>query len=158
MSAIALDKVATRRFLEAHGFETPRTFASLDAALLALDEGRVALPLVVKPRYGFASRDVFVARDEAELRVFAAYAPDMIIQERLTGEEHSLDVLNDLEGRVLSVVVKRKVLMRAGETDQAETIAHPAALALGERLGRDAGSCRSAGRGPLHRRRPVDRP
>jgi carbamoyl-phosphate synthase large subunit len=139
VSAIALDKLATREFLDVHGFEAPKTFASLDAARLALEEGKVVLPLVVKPRYGFRSRDVFVARDEAELSVFAAYAPDMIMQERLTGEEHSLDVLNDLDGRVLSVVVKRKVLMRAGETDQAETIAHPAALTLGERLGRELG-------------------
>ena len=63
------------------------------------------------------------------------YAPDMIVQQRVAGQEHSLDVLNDLERRTVSVIVKRKILMRAGETDQAETVRHPGAVAVGARLG-----------------------
>jgi carbamoyl-phosphate synthase large subunit len=135
-SRIGLDKLETVAFLREHGFRAPRTFTELDAVRAALREGSLDYPLFVKPRHGFASQNLFLARNEEELSIFFAYAPDMIVQERLRGSEHSLDVLNDLEGRVVSVVVKRKVLMRAGETDQAETVQHPAALALGERLGR----------------------
>lgn len=139
VSRIGLDKLETVSFLREHGFRAPRTFPDLESTRAALREGSLRLPLFVKPRHGFASQNLFVARSDEELSVFFAYAPDMIVQERLGGVEHSLDVLNDLEGRVVSVIVKRKVLMRAGETDQAETVAHAAALELGERLGRTLG-------------------
>jgi carbamoyl-phosphate synthase large subunit len=140
VSAIGFDKLATARFLREHDLPTPETFADLAAARAALREGRIGFPVVVKARFGFASKDLFFARDDAELGAFFARAPAMLVQEHCRGEEHSLDVLNDLDGRrVVSVVVKRKVLMRAGETDQAVTVEHPAALALGERLGRALG-------------------
>jgi carbamoyl-phosphate synthase large subunit len=138
-SRIGLDKLETVKFLREHGFRAPRTFTELEAARAALRDGSLRYPVFVKPRRGFASQNLFLARSDDELRVFFAYAPDMIVQERLGGSEHSLDVLNDLEGRVVSVIVKRKVLMRAGETDQAETIHHPGALEFGERLGRALG-------------------
>ena len=144
VSRICLDKLETDRFLRANGIRSPATVADLGSAMAALHEGSLRLPLFVKPRFGSASQDVFLARNEAELRVFFDYAPDMLIQEQVAGLEHSLDVLNDLEGRVVSVVVKRKILMRAGETDQAETVHHREALALGARLGALLGH-----RGPL---------
>jgi carbamoyl-phosphate synthase large subunit len=139
VSRIALDKLETARFLGEHGFRAPATFTELGAAQDALREEALHYPVFVKPRRGFASQQLFVARNDAELSTFFAYAPDMMVQESLAGREHSLDVLNDLEGNVVSVIVKRKVLMRAGETDQAETLHHPAALELGARLGRSLG-------------------
>ena len=105
VSRLSLDKLETARFLAQHGFDGPRTFADLASAEAALRDGSVWLPLVVKPRRGFASRDVTEARTLEELRVFARREPDLLIQERLGGEEHSLDVLCDLDGRVVSVVV-----------------------------------------------------
>jgi carbamoyl-phosphate synthase large subunit len=135
VSRIGLDKLETVRFLEEQGLRAPSTFVELEAARRALRDGALEYPLFVKPRMGFASQNLFVARDDRELEVFFGYAPKMIIQEHLRGSEHSFDVLNDLTGRVVSVVVKRKVLMRAGETDQAETLRHPAALEMGIRLG-----------------------
>jgi carbamoyl-phosphate synthase large subunit len=134
VTGISLDKLATLRFLREQGVRAPQTFANPEEARTALGAGRLRYPLVVKPRFGFASRNLFLARDDQELRTFFAYAPDMIIQEQVAGEEHNLDVLSDLEGRVISVVVKRKILMRAGETDQAETVHHAGALEVGVRL------------------------
>jgi len=131
---ISLDKLATDGFLREQRLRSPETFADLESARASLRSGRLRYPLVVKPRFGFASRNLFLARDDQELRTFFAYAPDMIIQECLQGQEHNLDVLSDLEGRVISVVVKRKILMRAGETDQAETVHHEGALEVGIRL------------------------
>lgn len=135
VSAVTLDKLENARFLARHGLPSPRTFATLTDVWAALEEDDLDYPLVVKPRRGVASRDVFVASDEKQLRAFFGLRPDMIVQEQLKGDEYGLDLLNDLDGRVVSVIVKRKVLMRGGETDQAETTHHAAALALGERLG-----------------------
>jgi carbamoyl-phosphate synthase large subunit len=139
VSRIGLDKLETTRFLRDHDLGAPDSFTKLDDARIALRDGRLAYPVIVKPRFGFGSQNLFVARGDEELAVFFHYAPDMMVQERLAGAEHSLDVLNDLDGRVVSVIVKRKVLMRAGETDQAETVDLPAALEMGVRLGRALG-------------------
>lgn len=139
VSEIGFDKLETARFLRASHFRVPETFTELEAARIALREGRLEYPVIVKPRFGFASQNLFVARNAEELGLFFGYAPDMMVQERLSGQEHSLDVLNDLEGRVVSVIVSRKLLMRAGETDRAESVHHPAALDLGVRLGRELG-------------------
>ena len=139
VSRIALDKLATSEFLRAHGLPAALTFVELDAARTALAEGRLQFPVFVKPRLGFASQNLFLARNHVELDAFFAYAPDMIVQERLKGPEYGVDILNDLRGRVVSVVVKHKVLMRAGETDQAETVDHPAVLDVGVRLGEALG-------------------
>jgi carbamoyl-phosphate synthase large subunit len=139
VAEIGLDKLETARFLGSHGFRVPETFTELEAARAALREGRLRYPVIVKPRFGFASQNLFAARTDEELRIFFGCASDMLVQERLAGQEHSLDVLNDLEGRVVSVIVKRKVMMRAGETDQAESVRHPAAVELGGRLGRVLG-------------------
>ena len=61
--------------------------------------------------------------------------PEMIAQNRLSGEEFGIDVLNDLNGQVVSVVVKQKMRMVAGSTAQAVTIHHKAALDAGVHLG-----------------------
>ena len=136
VSRISLDKLETARFLTEVGLPTPLTYATLEEARSALAEGTIRYPVYVKPRLGYASQNLAVARSDDELMTLFGRVPDMIIQEHLTGQEHSFDVLNDLEGRVVSVIVKRKVLMRAGETDQAETVANPRALEIGKALGR----------------------
>ena len=46
----------------------------------------------------------------------------IIIQEKLLGDEYGLDVFNDLNGGFLTCVAKKKLAMRAGETDSAEII------------------------------------
>jgi carbamoyl-phosphate synthase large subunit len=73
------------------------------------------------------------------LEVFFALEPDMIVQETLTGVAYDFDILNDPEGRAISVVCWRKSLSRMGETEQAETVHHPALQELGERLANTLG-------------------
>ncbi len=58
----------------------------------------------------------------------------MIIQEKITGRELGMDVVNDLKGACRTVVVKEKVNMRAGETDAAITISSPKLERTGKHL------------------------
>ena len=58
-----------------------------------------------------------------------------MIQEKLTGNEYGLDVMNDLKGRHRAVSVKQKLAMRAGETDKAVTVDLPAVSEIGRILG-----------------------
>lgn len=136
---IGFDKKTTQEFLVQHSFCAPQTFASLDDAVKAIDSNRIGFPVIVKPRYGFASRHLFRAHSVEELAVFHRYVPNMIIQEALVGQEYHLDICNDMDGRVLQVAPKKKVAMRAGETDQAEVATEDGLIDLGLRLGRELG-------------------
>jgi carbamoyl-phosphate synthase large subunit len=134
---ICFDKYHTYLFLREHGFNTPETYIELEKAVSAIDAGKIAFPLMVKPRCGSASRSLFRARNVKELDVFFHYAPDMLIQEMMTGQEYGFDICNDFQGQVLSVVPRRKIAMRSGETDQAETCDTPSLIDLGLRLGEE---------------------
>jgi carbamoyl-phosphate synthase large subunit len=144
------DKWRSFRFLETHGIPTARTYRSLDATREALATGAIAFPLVVKPRWGSGSCGIERAHDAGELALVYALAtkrharslpveqcadPPILIQEWLGGDEYGLDVINDLEGRYAATLAKRKLLMRAGETDRAITVRHTGLERLGEALG-----------------------
>lgn len=75
------DKWKTFKFLDKNGFGTPQTVQQENASAL-IDE--VGLPVVVKPRFGSASRGLFVATEEAELSFALKHAAEeMIVQEYL---------------------------------------------------------------------------
>ena len=59
----------------------------------------------------------------------------IMIQEKLTGQEFGLDVMNDLQGNNVAVSVKKKLAMRAGETDKAITVDLPEVRAMGKKIG-----------------------
>lgn len=144
------DKWRSFLFLEANGIPTARTYCSLDTARDALAMGDIAFPLVVKPRWGSGSCGIEQVRDTEELNLVYALATKrhahflpveiraadqaILIQEWLDGEEYGLDVINDLDGRYAGTLARRKLLMRAGETDRAITVRHAGLERLGERL------------------------
>lgn len=131
------DKWITFSFLQDKGFNVPRTYLSIDAAGLALSRGDIAYPVIVKPRFGMASIGLFTAENMRELEVFYAKAAQTIesgplqyesaratdgavlIQEKLIGPEYGLDVVNDFNGAYVACFTKKKLAMRAGETDAA---------------------------------------
>lgn len=134
-SQVAFDKHHTYKFCLAHGFATPQTFVEYGAAQAAIAQGLLQFPVMIKPRYGSGSQGICKAHTDEQMRVFFDYAPDMLIQEMIPGDEYGLDICADLESQVLGVVPRHKLAMRAGETDQAKTCRHPALLELGIRLG-----------------------
>jgi len=133
-SDITFDKVMTYEFLKGQGIATARTYTSLDQTREALRTNEVCFPLYVKPRAGFGSRNTFQASDERQLEVFFSLEPEMIAQETLRGDAYDFDILNDLDGRVLSIVPWRKLSSRMGETERSETVESPLLLDLGKRL------------------------
>ncbi|MEJ2697619.1 MAG: ATP-grasp domain-containing protein [Candidatus Sulfobium sp.] len=139
VSNICFDKYQTFLFLKAHGFNCLETFCSLEESLAAMASGRLTFPLVVKERFGYGSHNIFFVANVQELTFFFNYVPDMIIQQRLCLPEYHLDICNDMAGNVLAVVPKRKISMRAGETDQAETCSSAELMDYGLRLGKELG-------------------
>jgi carbamoyl-phosphate synthase large subunit len=65
---------------------------------------------------------VYKIRNANELRFFARYIPDPIIQEFIPGPEITTDVVCDLNGVVLGIVSRRRIEVRAGEVSKGVTI------------------------------------
>lgn len=118
---ICQDKRLMYRFLTKHGFDTPETFS----AALALRKKCHNFPYFLKPWDGHASRGNYIARNIEELRFYAKKVPNCIVQEYIDGQEHTVDVFVDFEGRVRCVVPRRRLEVRAGEVSKAITIKNP---------------------------------
>ena len=154
---ICLDKAATVAFCGAQAIRTPRTWTSVADVAAASRAGQARYPLMIKPRCGQGSIELHAADNEGELSVLcdlvekrlARYASNglltgkagggLLIQQFIRGPEYGLDVVNDLKGRFAACFVKRKLAMRAGETDAAETVKDEALEALGRKIGERLG-------------------
>ncbi len=154
---ICLDKFATYEFGLRDRIRVPKTTLGLEAALKELENGAFSFPLVIKPRRGQGSICIETVFDESEMR--SAYSliqrkiqridsnnliakpgvENIIIQERVLGDEYGIDVINDLHGNFAACLVKRKLAMRAGETDAAETVDSRELQAFGRLIGEHLG-------------------
>lgn len=152
---ICNDKWKTYQFLKKNGFFVPKTYLSLQKVLLAIDSGELHYPIIIKPRFGCGSIAMSIAEDEMALLYYfrrntrtisrsylkyesASVAEDeqIIYQECLRGQEYGADLINDLNGDFRTVIVKKKIAMRAGETDIAKTVDEPLIRIECERLSR----------------------
>jgi carbamoyl-phosphate synthase large subunit len=80
-------------------------------------------PLLVKARAGFGSRHIYRAEDRAQLGFFLGYTPvDSIVQACLGGEEFSIDVFCDLDGRCLNAIPRTMIESKGGESIKGMTI------------------------------------
>lgn len=131
LAVLCLDKWLAYEFFQAHALETASTFRDYESALDAVSACTIDFPLMVKPRFGFGRANTFLAHNERELDVLFHYQKDMLIQERLVGEEYDLDLLCDFDGNALAIVPWRKYSSRLGETEQAITVDSPPLLDFG---------------------------
>jgi carbamoyl-phosphate synthase large subunit len=82
-----------------------------------------SFPLLVKARTGFGSRHIYRAEDRVQLGFFLGYTPvDSIVQACLGGEEFSIDVFCDLDGRCLNAIPRTMIESKGGESIKGMTI------------------------------------
>jgi carbamoyl-phosphate synthase large subunit len=115
-SLVCNDKYETSLFCEKNGIRTPATRLAAN-----VDFGSLRYPVYVKPRFGRGSVNVFEVNNETQLRLFLDYVPDAIVQDRLAGKEFTVDVLSDFTGKVLSIVPRERLVIRAGVSDKGIT-------------------------------------
>ena len=152
---IAFDKYKTAQWVESLGLEAPKTYVRLEDVKSALATGEIEFPLFMKPRWGSGSIGLESIADMEELDIYynllmkkikktilatASVGDEYImIQEKLTGCEFGLDIMNDLNGKNVGVSVKQKLAMRAGETDKAVTVDLPEVREMGRKIGETLG-------------------
>lgn len=151
---LCADKWKTYNFFEALKIHAPKSFIRIDDALMALAENNIKFPLILKPRWGFGSVGIEEVGTEEELR--SAYrllsvkikktlmgsiggntlTDRIIFQEKIEGQEYGMDILNDFEGNYYSAFARKKLAMRAGETDKAMSVVDSRFSKIAEKIAR----------------------
>ena len=152
VTKICNDKWLTYEFLVRIGLKQTPSFLNLIEVESAINGGSVNYPLIIKPRWGMGSIGIYKANNHEELRVlykklhseiFETYLKyesnedvdnSIIIQEMIKGQEYGLEILNDLNGNFVTCVAKKKIAMRAGETDVAEIVDNAPFLDIAKRI------------------------
>ncbi len=136
----ALDKMQMYRWLCGHGFLCARSWDSMDSFYRALDAGEIGFPVFVKPIRGSASIAISRVYDRETVELLFQHSGGLMIQEFLSGQEIGADCYIDMiSGETISIFTKKKLLMRAGETDKAVSFKDPKLFSLIEKFVRESG-------------------
>ena len=117
-------------FLKASGLPYPETCLASDAA--ALSEaliGKFGFPLILKPRFGSSSINVFTARSRDQVSAYLAAIPDPIAQQYIGDDKHeyTATTLSGPDGRVRAAIVLHRDLLQ-GTTYRTELCEDPDVL------------------------------
>jgi len=105
------DKYRAHELFVERGIGSPPTWLPDD---LPAD---VELPVLVKAREGFGSRHIYRAETREQLEFFLGYTPvDSMVQAVCRGEEFSIDVFCDLDGRCLAAIPRTMIESKGGES------------------------------------------
>ena len=109
-------------FLDA-GLKTARCYMNADDFESDRQKGKIDYPVFVKPVCGSASININKVSDDDELRTLTHHYDDLMIQEFMNGQEYGADCYIDLiSGKCTSIFLKKKIRMRAGETDKSVSV------------------------------------
>lgn len=137
---MALDKMQMYEWLKSHGYNCARSWMDKEAFYKAVDAGEVSYPVFVKPYRGSASINISKVFDRETIELLFSHHDGLMIQEYLDGQEIGADVYIDLiSGEVVSIFTKKKILMRAGETDKAVSFKDPKLFEIIEKFVLEAG-------------------
>ena len=111
------DKYLTHRALEERGIDSPATWLPWEVP------EDLEYPVLVKAREGFGSRYIFRAADRRDLDFYLGHTPvDSVVQAVCRGEEFSIDVLCDFEGRCLNAIPRTMIQSKGGESIKGMTL------------------------------------
>lgn len=137
---MSLDKYKMYQWLSEHKYKTARSWLDKNEFFEETDKGTASYPVFVKPVRGSASISISKAYDKETIDLLFAHEGGLMIQELMDGQEIGADVYIDMiSGEVVSIFTKRKIKMRAGETDKAVSFKNPELFALIERFVLEAG-------------------
>ena len=137
---MSLDKFQMYSWLETHGYRCAKSYMDKDAFFADVDAGVITYPVFVKPARGSASISISKVYDRETVELLFAHEDGLMIQEFLDGQEIGADVYIDMVSHeVVSIFTKKKLKMRAGETDKAVSFQDEKLFALIERFVKDAG-------------------
>lgn len=142
---MSLDKYMMFEWLKEHGYQYAKSYIDKEKFFRAVDMGEIGYPVFVKPAKGSASIGISKAEDAGTVEFLMNREKGLMVQEYMDGQEIGADVYVDMiSGEVVSVFTKKKLKMRAGETDKAVSFKDKKLFDLIEKFVQEAGY-----RGPL---------
>lgn len=136
----SLDKFQMYQWLNSHGYHCAKSYMDKEQFYSDLEEGKISFPVFVKPAKGSASIAISKVYDKETVDLLFAHEEGLMIQEFLNGQEIGADVYIDMiSGEVVSVFTKKKLKMRAGETDKAVSFKDEKLFLLIEQFVKESG-------------------
>ena len=125
------DKYRMYQMLTKMQIPTGKCYVDKEAFYAAKANGEIAYPVFVKPVKGSASININQVGSDDEIELLFRLYDDLMIQEYMSGQEYGADVYIDMKsGKCTSIFVKKKIKMRAGETDKSVSVKEPKLFAM----------------------------
>ncbi len=135
-----LDKWQMYLWLKEHGYACAGSYVDKEAFYRDVEKGKISYPVFVKPVRGSASIAITRAEDRETVEFLFSHGEGLLIQEYLRGQEIGADCYIDMiSGETVSVFTKKKLVMRAGETDKGISFQDPVLFELIERFVKESG-------------------
>jgi carbamoyl-phosphate synthase large subunit len=117
VTAAMTDKYVAHHYFGERGIASPPTWLPDEVP------PDVEYPVLVKAREGFGSRHIYRAHDREELDFFLRYTPvESMVQGCCRGEEFSIDVFCDFDGRCLNAIPRTMIQSKGGESIKGMTL------------------------------------
>lgn len=133
--ALCRNKYRFFEHLMKNGLPVLPTCSGMEQFDMANAEGKLEFPVFVKPVRGCGSVGISKVDNRELLEVLCKYSgEEMLIQQFADGEEFGADIYVDLlTGKTVSIFTKKKVRMRAGETEKSVSVKDDKLFALIEK-------------------------
>lgn len=120
---LSFDKYEFSNFVTELGFKSVKSYKDLDLFNNDYKSGKINFPVFVKPITGSASININKVTSNEQLEDLFKRYDDLLIQEMMDEKEYGVDVYIDLiSHEPVSIFIKEKLAMRAGETDKSVSI------------------------------------
>lgn len=137
---LALDKFQMYNWLTEHNYKCAKSYMDKEVFFADVEAGKISYPVFVKPARGSASIAISKVYDKETVELLFAHDEGLMIQEFLDGQEIGADVYIDMVSKeIVSIFTKKKIKMRAGETDKAVSFKDEKLFTLIEKFVSEAG-------------------
>ena len=134
------DKFRMYELLQKMQIPTGKCYVEKEAFYQAVERGEISYPVFVKPVKGSASIHINKVNSAKEIEVLFDLYDDLMIQEFMDGQEYGADVYIDMiSGKCTDIFIKKKIKMRAGETDKSVSVKDEKLFELIRKFAEDCG-------------------
>tara|TARA_A100001011_G_scaffold386328_1_gene461928 strand:- start:7298 stop:8242 length:945 start_codon:yes stop_codon:yes gene_type:complete len=122
--SICENKIKTENFLKSIGIKSPK--------IIPFSQVKKNLPVIKKNIFGNSSKNQKIIKSPQDIPKKTSL--NCFYQKYFNSQEYGMDILNDLNGNFLHCLVRKKISMRAGDTDKAEIISSNKFLNLAKKI------------------------
>jgi len=137
---LSFDKYKMFEFLVHNEIKTVNSYMYKEQFYRDVEAGIINYPVFVKPVKGSASININKVSSKKEIEILYSRFDNLMIQEYMDGTEYGVDAYIDvISGELVSVFIKKKIKMRAGETDKSVSVKDEKLLELVKKFVKKAG-------------------